>query len=91
MPDMITLSDVKVAMNEVLKDNEHIEVAVTRAIGKYDTKLKIEVEKMCGKNVEIALAEHKNICPGAHPKFDKKPWYMIVPLVVDAIMKRTGN
>lgn len=91
MPNCLTLSDVKVAMNEVLKDSEHIELAVTKAIYKYDRQLKAEIEIMCDKNVEIAMGAHKNTCPGAHPKFDKKPWYMLIPLAVDAIMKRVVN
>lgn len=89
MQEIITINDVKVAMNEVLKDSEHIELAVTKAICKYDRQLKAEIEAMCEKNVEIAMGEHKNTCLGAHPKFDKKPWYMLIPLAIDAIMKRT--
>ena len=89
MPDMITLSDVKVAMNEVLKDNEHIELAVTKAINKYDRYLKADIEIMCEKNVKSALAGQEIRCDGKKHT-DKKPYIIGFGLIVEAISRRLG-
>ena len=88
MSNALTINDVKVAINEVLKDNEHIELSVTKAINKYDEKLKDDLDKLCIKNVDKAVSGHKASCSGS--KSDKKPYYMILTVVIERILQKIG-
>lgn len=88
MSDTLTINDVKVAINEVLKDNEHIELSVTKAISKYDEKLKDDLDKLCLNNVEKTISEHKVNCSGS--KSDKKPYYMILTVVIERVLQKIG-
>ena len=88
MNDSLSINDVKVALSEVLKDNEHVELTVIKALNKYDLRLKEDIEKLCKKNVDIALGEHKYDCSGG--KKDKKPYYLILALIVETIASKFG-
>lgn len=50
-------------MNDITR--ESITLAVMEGLEKYDNRRKEEIEKMCEKNVEIALGRHTKECPGA--------------------------
>lgn len=85
----LTIDSFKVAMNEVLENNVHVELAVTKAINNYDRELKADIEIMCEKNVKSALANQEIKCGGkAH--IDKKPYIIGFGLIVEAISRRLG-
>ena len=50
-------------MNDITR--ESITLAVMEGLEKYDNRRKEEIEKMCEKNVKIALSGHRDTCPGS--------------------------
>ena len=87
MAEILSLNDVKVALNEVLKDSEHVELAVLKALTKYDNQLKKEINQICEKNIDVSITKHKLGCSG---RTDKKPYYLIVSIVVERILQKLG-
>ena len=87
MSDNLTINDVKVALSEVLKDNEHVELTVLKALNKYDTRLKEDIKVMCEQNVDAAINSHQLGCKG---KPDKKPYYLILSVVLERIADKLG-
>ena len=51
-------------MAEITHDT--IKLAVMEGLDEYDKKREAETEKMCQKNVEIAIGRHTKECPGAN-------------------------
>lgn len=51
-------------MSEITHDT--IKLAVMEGLDEYDKKRESEIEKMCQRNVELAIKGHRLDCPGAN-------------------------
>lgn len=58
----LTINDVKIAVNEVLKNSEHIELAITKAFVQHDRQLKKDIEEMCKINLSLAIGDQEKNC-----------------------------